>query len=519
MKTVNIQIVDWLSSQRLLAPASRREVAGQLARVHAFAGTFFDQTKHLHGLTRTVKPLAQLTALLHFSAKHLALASPLSATEQKALLKYMTNNLIPTQRRMVQASLSYASTCPCKTQLPKSAETPNQIREQIALRIAACAGICSSVCSLFSSPEKCVTILESSKSIRIVISEITKRRNLMSLMSQFLRFWDHFALRGIEVSKELENTAETRLTKTLNQTAHGVLKYHLEHLLSLQYGLLYKEDIEYVHEMRVAVRRLRCAVRVFGKSFNLSLIDFKGILDRVGKVLGEIRDKDVFRAFLATCGRRAPNSLSQDIQTLIEIENRRRQRDQRVLSELLNSRDFRELRRRWYPVLGARSAALEKAQTSSWGSKPTSEMAPRILGKRLSRVLEYDRPLRDYSSEKMHKLRIACKRLRYTAEFLSEFYKGANQKILEPMSAMQDLLGDVRDLGEHSQRLDMVLKRTQESRCDESLKKAVGSLKQTISTRQSKTMKKASGLWNRLRNRDSAKFFRRLISQTQLPNK
>ena len=59
-------------------------------------------------------------------------------------------------------------------------------------------------------------------------------------------------------------------------------------------GVRADEDVEYVHEMRVAVRRMRVALRLYGAYFQPDAIHgFVDDLGRTGRLLGAVRDMDV----------------------------------------------------------------------------------------------------------------------------------------------------------------------------------------------------------------------------------
>ncbi len=59
-------------------------------------------------------------------------------------------------------------------------------------------------------------------------------------------------------------------------------------------GICAAEDIEFVHRARVASRRLRAAMRIFGKCFKRKQVKrWKKAIRRIRSELGEARDKDV----------------------------------------------------------------------------------------------------------------------------------------------------------------------------------------------------------------------------------
>ena len=84
-------------------------------------------------------------------------------------------------------------------------------------------------------------------------------------------------------------------------------------------GVLDTSDIERVHDMRVATRRLRAALEVFepcfpAKPFKQSLKEVKALAD----ALGERRDRDVAIAALGAFAARLPASDRPGVESLIE---------------------------------------------------------------------------------------------------------------------------------------------------------------------------------------------------------
>jgi CHAD domain-containing protein len=112
-------------------------------------------------------------------------------------------------------------------------------------------------------------------------------------------------------------------------------------------GVLDVDEVDRLHDMRVATRRLRAALEVFEacfprKRFRKALRKVKALAD----ALGERRDRDVEIAFLAGFAEAAPEAervgLAARIATLRE-EQRRANED---LAPYLTEKRLRKLRRR-----------------------------------------------------------------------------------------------------------------------------------------------------------------------------
>ncbi len=73
------------------------------------------------------------------------------------------------------------------------------------------------------------------------------------------------------------------------------MTYHFAEMLRHEEGTRLGEDIEALHDMRVATRRLRAAFEVFGPAFDKQTLKVHlAGLRMTGRTLGAVRDMDVF---------------------------------------------------------------------------------------------------------------------------------------------------------------------------------------------------------------------------------
>lgn len=105
-------------------------------------------------------------------------------------------------------------------------------------------------------------------------------------------------------------------------------------------GVLDLEDIEPLHDMRVATRRLRAALEVFRPCFPRKR--YKGALRRVkalADALGERRDRDVSIAFLAGFLDQAPAADRERLESLLaELRDEQRRANEELAPVLAEER-------------------------------------------------------------------------------------------------------------------------------------------------------------------------------------
>lgn len=110
-------------------------------------------------------------------------------------------------------------------------------------------------------------------------------------------------------------------------------------------GVLDTSDIERVHDMRVATRRLRAALEIFEPCFPANA--FRGALDEVKRLadaLGERRDRDVAIAMLRGFNDQMPAPDRRGIASLIEELRDEQNEANRQLAPLVEEPHLNSLR-------------------------------------------------------------------------------------------------------------------------------------------------------------------------------
>jgi len=137
------------------------------------------------------------------------------------------------------------------------------------------------------------------------------------------------------------------------QAAARVIAVRAAEVFEHARGVLDVEDIERVHDMRVATRRLRAAIEVFepclpAKRRRRALKRVKALAD----ALGERRDRDVAIAFLESFAPEAPAADREGLARLIAELREEQRRANEGLAPLLEAGRLAELRRRLEKLLG-----------------------------------------------------------------------------------------------------------------------------------------------------------------------
>jgi CHAD domain-containing protein len=199
-------------------------------------------------------------------------------------------------------------------------------------------------------------------------------------------------------------------------------------------------DPEFVHDLRVATRRARFALRLLDVDDQTSwAAHVREELSWIAASLGAVRDLDVFLLRLPELYARAEAPAA--VRAFVTRQFRSsRAVALRELVAALSSKRFHQL-----------LADLQSAMTTERISLPPEaaessalDLSGRSINQAARRVRRWT-PIRPESAANLHRLRIAFKRLRYTCEFFADLYLDGLQPFIRRFVKMQDLLGRHQD--------------------------------------------------------------------------
>jgi CHAD domain-containing protein len=223
----------------------------------------------------------------------------------------------------------------------------------------------------------------------------------------------------------------------VGQVAFAVLRRHFGAVLANEPGTRIGDDIEDLHDMRVATRRLRAALSIFAGALPVRFARFRDELGWVADALGAVRDLDVQleqqHAWVAA-------STEEDAVALASLpgmlEDQRLEARERMMALLDSGRYAR--------LVDGFTIALQRgpARTVPASRTPSLTAAPELITDRHRKFRKAGREaLRSPSPSSLHRLRIRAKRLRYALEFLSPLYPAEAGPLVKRLVKLQDLLG------------------------------------------------------------------------------
>ncbi|HQE92444.1 MAG TPA: CHAD domain-containing protein [Anaerolineae bacterium] len=240
---------------------------------------------------------------------------------------------------------------------------------------------------------------------------------------------------------------------TIAEAARKTLRFHLRRMMLNEEGTRAGKDPEALHAMRVATRRMRTAFRVFADALDTNtMAPYLKELRRTGRILGHVRDLDVFRAqaqaYLDTFTTGAPPDLS----VLRRAWDAEYEYARGKMLKYFASRRYARFKSELATILDAPFPYTDTTM-------PCTQAIPDLVNRRLdefytcrARLERPDATLIDY-----HQMRIVTKNLRYTLEYCREVLSADVEQAIDKLKTLQNHLGALQDAVVASVQLHHVL--------------------------------------------------------------
>jgi inorganic triphosphatase YgiF len=258
------------------------------------------------------------------------------------------------------------------------------------------------------------------------------------------------AARGYALAEDTLDAAVTARRVTLGQNITAdeafaqVLSHCLSHLLGNFACITRTREPEGIHQMRVAVRRMRSAFVLFNGSFRLALRALEEEVRWLADVLGHARDLDVFQEDVFRPAADAHGEDERLLELATVVRTRRRIAWHNVL-EALESERFRKLVLDLAGVTFSRPW-LDGSLGGEGAIEPADEFSRERLAHKHGQAMKLGRRIDELDAGDRHELRKRLKKLRYAVEFFASLYpKRAVKKYLRRLSDLQDVLGEMND--------------------------------------------------------------------------
>jgi CHAD domain-containing protein len=229
----------------------------------------------------------------------------------------------------------------------------------------------------------------------------------------------------------------------VGESARRVFVHLLDVIETNEDGVRQDIDAEFLHDLRVAVRRTRVLLGELKRILSAPHFEhYRGEFTWLSRLTGQVRDLDVH---LAAFGRyeRWLGGDSPELEALRSALRKRRTDERRAMLEGLASVQYRSLKKGWRAVLDE----TDSRWVSGDAAAPVAEVVRELVERRHERVLGRGGKLdRNSEDDKFHSLRRQVKKLRYLIEmFPGAMGVGDARAMLNELKDLQKLLGRQHD--------------------------------------------------------------------------
>lgn len=248
-------------------------------------------------------------------------------------------------------------------------------------------------------------------------------------------------------------------TDPMAEAGRVIFARQIRRMLSHEAGSRTGADIESVHQMRVAIRRMRSLFNLIGAHYRpKTTARYERGLRQTARALGAIRDLDVLILDLQDYQETLPADDHAVLAQVVAMLDERRSASRVRLNRLFDSkryarfvRGFQRFAKR--PEKGARRLKRSEAPHQ------LRHVLPLLLHERMARVKAYDTVLPVADDNVLHALRVEYKQLRYALEFFQPILGRSAGYFLKQVKEMQEILGRINDIAVFSEclsRLDQM---------------------------------------------------------------
>ena len=232
----------------------------------------------------------------------------------------------------------------------------------------------------------------------------------------------------------------------MSAAGRKILRFHFACMVYHEPGTRSREHIEELHDMRVAIRRLRSAIGSFKPYFRKEAIKpFARDLRAAGHVLGAVRDMDVILENLEIDIASRPGEEGLGLSALLDFWQEKRELARSNMIIHLNGQQYQKFLWDFSRFLNTPLAGAKKYDSEKSQARTVQTDAALLIKNRWAKIQLFNGEIASASAERLHSLRIEIKKLRYAVEFLRDVLGCESEKIIAELKQIQDHLGKLND--------------------------------------------------------------------------
>ncbi|PJF26230.1 MAG: hypothetical protein CUN53_08750 [Phototrophicales bacterium] len=208
-------------------------------------------------------------------------------------------------------------------------------------------------------------------------------------------------------------------------------------------------DIEDVHDMRVAIRRMRSALRLLGDYYKPKAIRaYNRKLRRVARALGAVRDLDVMIEAFANYATPTEGDMPPAAERVIAAMDKERDLARMELNHALDRGEYRRFVNDFSQFLTTEGAGA-RLHNDDLTPSQVRHVLPTLIYTHIGAVRAFDAVIDDAIEQNdqvtLHNLRIEFKRLRYAVSMFEDVLGAPADGFINELKKIQDHLGELQD--------------------------------------------------------------------------
>lgn len=251
---------------------------------------------------------------------------------------------------------------------------------------------------------------------------------------------------------------------TIGDYAYGAVSKHSHKIFKYEKRILKENDPENLHQIRVAMRRLRSSLLSFDRVLILPSIICDRTVGKIARILGQERDADIININLET--KFKPNLPREEEKFLSKLEeefNHKKHLNFPSSKEILKGKKYLKLKQALLDWLD--NPELNKISALKIEKLLPDLLLPQIASFSLQSAWLTGTELEDNHEIKiqhnltdteikeilnsegkyLHKLRKQAKKVRYQLELFTDFYPPKYQEYISFVKQLQTVLGNIQD--------------------------------------------------------------------------
>jgi len=230
------------------------------------------------------------------------------------------------------------------------------------------------------------------------------------------------------------------------EAVRKILHSQFQVMVDSEAGSRKGKNIDAVHDMRVATRRMRAAFRLFGSYFRPAAIGgFQKDLRKIGRALGAVRDLDVFNREAQTYLETLSEDRKDGLDPLFGQWESERRQARKALIAFLDSKRYQRFAADFSVFLTKEGAGVMPVPAGSVTRQQVRHLLSSSLWQLYETVRAYEVVIPGAPPVTHHALRIDCKFLRYALEFFEEVLGPGTPALIVDVIEIQNHLGDLQD--------------------------------------------------------------------------